>query len=327
MKALYISDVGEEELSLLNGLVAADIEVVALPPDMKEEALGRAGEFEIVVGARVDREFLGKAANLKYFVIPFAGIPPQDLEVLPDFPHLTILNSHFNARHVAEHAWALLLASVKRLCPVHEKLRRGDWTPRYEHKWSGAITGGTLLIVGYGSLGRAVARIAKAFEVKVSAVKRTPGNAPEIDFLGTLSDLPTLLPESDFIIVTLPGTEATKNLMGKREFGLVKPGAHIVNVGRGTVIEEDALYDALKEGKVAGAGIDTWWVYPKNKDARSNTFPSNRHLWEFENVVFSPHRASHVRGREKDRMRDLAGILNSIARGAPINVVDLREGY
>jgi phosphoglycerate dehydrogenase-like enzyme len=134
MKILYLSSVDEKEKKLLNELVSDKVEVVIISHDRKEEAIKRAGEFEVFIGARVGRDFLEKAENLKYFVIPFAGLPPQDIEILPDFPNLTIVNSHFNARYVAEHAWALLLASVKRICPIHEKMKRGDWTPRYEHQ-------------------------------------------------------------------------------------------------------------------------------------------------------------------------------------------------
>lgn len=327
VKALYLSGVEEEELGILRQLLEEGVEIVAIPPDRKEEAISRAGEFDVAIGARVGREFFEKAERLKYFVIPFAGIPPQDLEVLPEFPHLTVLNSHFNAQYVAEHAWALLLASVKRICPVHERMKRGDWTPRYEHQWGGVIAGGTLLIIGYGSIGKAVARIAKAFQLTVKAVKHTPGECPDVDYLGTSEEVHALLPEADFIVVALPGAKHLNSFLSEREFGLMKPGVHIVNVGRGPTIDEEALYNALTSGRVAGAGIDTWWIYPKDKASRSSTYPSKSPLWELENVVFSPHRASHVSGRETDRMKDLARILNSIKQGSPINVVNLDEGY
>jgi phosphoglycerate dehydrogenase-like enzyme len=327
MKVLYLSEVDERDLEILLENLSNGIEVTAIPPSRKEEAVERASEFDAVIGARLGRDFLEAANNLKYFVIPFAGIPPQDKQVLPDFPNLKVFNSHFNAVHVAEHAWALLLASAKRLCPVHEEMRRGDWSARYRHELGTAVSGKILLVIGYGSIGRAVARIAKAFGMSVKAIKRTPAEDPEIDFLGTKEDLPKLLPGADFIVLALPDSRGTKGFLGGREFGLMKEGVHIVNVGRGGTIDEDAFYDALKSGKVGGAGIDTWWVYPPDEAARSCTFPSRNPFWEFDNVVFSPHRASHVRGREEDRMKDVAGILNSIAHGEPLNMVDVARGY
>jgi phosphoglycerate dehydrogenase-like enzyme len=327
MKALYYSGIDESELALLKSLVADDIILEVIPRDEKEKALKRAGEFDIVVGARIGRDFLEKASSLKYMVIPFAGVPPQDLEILPDFPDITLLNSHFNARYVAEHAWALLLASVKRLCATHEKMKRGDWTPRYTHNWGSALSGGNLLLIGFGGIGKELAKIAKAFKLSVKAIKRTPGDAEEINFLGTREDLPELLPEADYIIVSLPGSENAKGFLGKREFELMKEGVHIVNVGRGQVINEDAFYEALKSGKIGGAGIDTWWIYPKDKETREHTYPSKHPIWEFHNVIFSPHRASHVEGREAERIRDIARIINSIASGNPCNVVDRDQGY
>jgi phosphoglycerate dehydrogenase-like enzyme len=292
-----------------------------------EDALRCAAEFDVAIGARVGGEFLDAARNLKYLVIPFAGIPARDMEILRAFARVRVLNSHFNAAHVAEHAWALLLASVKRLCPIHEKFKRGDWTARYGHVWSDALAGGCLLILGYGAVGRAIAGIAGCLRVRVRAVKRTPGSAPEIESLGGGEDLHAFLPWADFIIVALPGTARTRGLLGRREFELMKQGVHVVNVGRGEVIDEEAFYGALKSGKVAGAAIDAWWVYPGDEKSRSCTAPSRYPFHEFENVVFSPHRASHVRGREEDRIKDLARILASIAAGAPVNVMDLNEGY
>lgn len=327
MNTLYLSAIEDSELALLRSLLSEDVSVEAIARNGKEDALKRAEEFQIAVGARVGREFLQKAVNLRYLLIPFAGIPPQDSEVLPDFPHITVLNSHFNARYVAEHALALLLASVKNICPIHEKMKHGDWTPRYEHQWGKTLSGGNLLLIGYGSIGRELAGIARAFKLQVRAIKRTPGVAQEVDFLGTPEDLPKVLPDADYIIVSLPGTEGTRSFLGSREFELMKDGVHVVNVGRGNVIDEDALYEALKSGKVGGAGIDTWWIYPKDKDARSHTFPSKHPVWEFDNVIFSPHRASHVVGREDERIKDIARILNSIAAGEACNVVDMSEGY
>jgi len=327
VKVAYITDSAKKEQELLRSLLDEGVEVCFIPYDKRDEAVEHADEFDAVIGARIPREFWEKAVNCTYMIIPFTGIPPQDMEVLPDFPHVTILNSHFNAQYVAEHAWALLLASAKLICPIHDKMREGDWSPRYEHRGGWSLAGKTLLLIGYGAIGKALAKMGKAFEMVVKAVKRTTGGAAELDFVGTRKDLPSLLPEADFIILSLPGTEGTRCFLGTEEFKLMKDGVHIVNVGRGNVIDEDAFYEGLKSGKVGGAGIDTWWVYPRSVEARSDTFPSKHPLAQFDNVVFSPHRASHAIGRETERMKDMARIVNSIAEGKPLNVVDLEEGY
>ncbi|MHC4663278.1 MAG: 2-hydroxyacid dehydrogenase [Planctomycetota bacterium] len=327
MKVLYVTDAGDELQEVLRNRLDEGIEVVFIPWERREEARERAAEFNAVIGARISREFWERGENCEYMIIPFTGVPPQDAEVLPDFPHIKVINSHFNAGFVAEHTWALLLASAKRIFPIHEKMRCGDWTPRYEHEGSESLRDKTLLLVGYGAIGKFLAEMGRAFGMSVKAIKRTPGEAPELDFLGTRDDLPAVLPEADFIVVSLPGTENARGFLGQKEFGLMKDGVHIVNVGRGYVIDEDAFYEGLKSGKVGGAGIDTWWEYPKSAEARASTQPSKHPLSEFDNVIFSPHRASHSKGREPERMKSLAGILNSINSGAPMNLVDLKEGY
>ncbi len=325
MKVVYMDQKDEDMLEYLRGLLDEDIDVVNIPPD--DELIARAREFDAVIGARIPREFLDKAVNLKYVIIPFAGIPPQDKEVLPDYPDLTVVNSHFNYGFVAEHTWALLLASAKRLCPIHEKMKDGDWSPRYEHWMGVALEGKCLLVLGYGAVGKEIARIGKAFRMTVKAVNRSGGDAPEIDYLGTNDELHGLLPEADFIVVTLPLTHETEGFLGSEEFRCMKEGVHLVNVGRGPVIDEEAFYDALDAGKLGGAAIDTWWIYPPDKESRTNTFPSEYPLDEFDDLVFSPHRSTHVEGREKKRMEDLAEILNDLVSGEERNVVSLKRGY
>lgn len=327
MKVLYHNQKDCEDVDRLRELTHDDIEIVVIPPERKEEVLERAGEFNAVVGARIPREFLENADELEYFIIPFAGIPVQDKENLPDFPDLKVINSHFNKRYVSELAWALLLASAKKLCPIHNKMKKGDWTPRYEHEWGMGLEGKELLILGYGEIGEKVAKVGKAFDMIVNAVKKSQGEDKMLDFLGTNDDLPKLLSNADFIIVTLPHTDETEGYLGEEEFGMMKEGVHIVNVGRGPVIDEEAFYNALKSGKLGGAGIDTWWIYPPDEESRSDTMPSNYPIHEFDNVVFSPHRGSHVKDREKKRMEDLAEILNSLEKGEVINLVDVEKGY
>ncbi|NIQ06290.1 MAG: hypothetical protein GWO20_11375 [Candidatus Korarchaeota archaeon] len=183
------------------------------------------------------------------------------------------------------------------------------------------------MVLGYGHIGRKVTKVGKCFGMTVKAVKRTPEEAKEIDYLGTNEDLHNLLPEADFIVVTLPLTKKTRGYLGEGEFNMMKPGVHIVNVGRGPVIEEDALYEALKTGQIGGAGIDTWWNYPSDQEARSNTAPSDHPLREFDNVVFSPHRAALVQEFEKERIKDLARVLSRLTEGKDVDLVKIEEGY
>lgn len=304
------------------------IEIRSLERNDRDGFIEAAEDFDVLIGARVPAEYLDSAPNLRYYIVPFAGIPQKDREVLAGYPRLTVLNSHFNARFTAEHAWALLLASAKKICPVHEKMKKGDWSIRFADGWNSlTLAGKTVLILGYGHIGRYAGRFAKAFGMKVIGVKKNPADDGTADLLETPERLDLVLPEADFIVVSLPATEQTEGFLSDGEFALMKDGVHIVNVARGNIIDEKAFYESLESGKTGGAAIDTWWVYPESREARSGTFPSNFPLDKFGNVIFSPHRASHVMEFEQARMEDLARILNSIKRNDPVNIVNIERGY
>jgi phosphoglycerate dehydrogenase-like enzyme len=167
--------------------------------------------------------------------------------------------------------------------------------------------------------------------MKVLAIRRNPetplpaGLAADVFGSNRLHDL---LPRADVLIVTLPLNASTRGLIGPRELALLPLHALLVNIGRGDVVDEGALYEALHSRRLAGAGIDVWYRYPENEDDRAATFPSNYPLHELDNVVMSPHRGGAVIEREGQRMRALAELLNAAARGEPIpNKVDLELGY
>jgi len=189
------------------------------------------------------------------------------------------------------------------------------------------LAGKTLLLIGYGAIGLQLAEIGKAFKMRVQAIKRTPGSAPQLDRLGTADDLHTFLPDADVIVISLPGTEQTIDFIDQEAFAKMRDGVIFVNVGRGPVVNEDAFYEAMKSGKIGGAGIDTWWVYPSQVNERANTSPSHHPLDQFDQLVMSPHRAAHVTDRGEAWVKDMGAIIRSIAAGKPINVVDRTHWY
>ena len=284
-------------------------------------------QCEVVIGGTIPRDFLDAATRLQYQIIPYAGVPQKTREILRDYPHITVLNSHFNAQVVAEHAWALLLAAAKRIIPPHELLRQGNWSPRYAEYPSWALQGKTLLLLGYGAIGRALARMGTAFNMRVMAISRT---GPALDGLvdgGALAELTRLLPQADAILVTLPTTDATAGLIDEKVFDQMKPGVLFVNVGRATVVNEAAFHGALASGRIGAAGIDTWWHYPPDPADPTASPPSRFDLAAFDQLVMSPHRASHVAGRETARTDAMIETIRSILRGDPINCIDLCAGY
>ena len=145
-----------------------------------------------------------------------------------------------------------------------------------------------------------------------------------------VAELPSLLPGADVLVICLPLTDETRGLIGGSELALMPERAILVNVGRGPIVDESALYHALRDGTLHAAGLDVWYNYPSDEPGRTSTSPSEYPFHELDNVVMSPHRAGapHTPETESLRMRVLAELLNAAARGEPIpNRVDLDLGY
>ena len=327
MKVLLLGSGGTAPPRRLSQLLGSEFEIRVLERQSDTAAHQAAAWCEVIVGGRIPRGLLYAAKELKAILIPYAGIPSYDRENLANFPNVLILNSHYNAQFVAEHAWALLLAAAKKILPGDAGLRAGDWSIRYSGELSAGLAGKTLLLVGYGAIGRHLAAYGRAFGMRVTAIKRRPGSAPELDALGTQSELHSFLREADAVICSLPGSFSSADRIAAAEFDAMKQGAIFVNVGRGSAVNEGAFHAALRTGRLGAAAIDSWWVYPENDAARTSTSPSRQTLAGFSNLIFSPHRASHVVGRDTVRIDALADILRALAAGKPINVVDRDEWY
>jgi phosphoglycerate dehydrogenase-like enzyme len=165
--------------------------------------------------------------------------------------------------------------------------------------------------------------------MRVLGVRRSPTMpADSVAEIYGLEALEMLLPQADVLVIALPLTSETENLIGKKELALLPRGAVLVNVGRGPIVVAAALYTALRERHLKGAGIDVWYNYPPDPEARSNTPPADYAFHELENVVMSPHRGGGSEDSNMLRMRHLAELLNAAARGEDLpNRVDLEAGY
>lgn len=286
-------------------------------------------ETEILVGGRPSREQLA-SPELKSLIIPWAGLPNETKAILPEFPHITIHNLHHNAAPVAETAVTLLLAAAKLTIRYDRSLRNHDWRIRYEPSPTLTLEGRTALILGYGAIGQRVAKLCHAMGMNVLATKRSATSVttdPYAD-IHPAAALTDLLPRTHSLIICLPLTPETEGLIGKEELAALHPHAILVNVGRGPIVDEQALYDALVDGTLHGAGMDVWFNYPPDEAARAHTPAANVPLHELDNVVMSPHRAGLTRDTDRLRMIHLADLLNHAARGEPMpNQLELERGY
>jgi D-2-hydroxyacid dehydrogenase (NADP+) len=252
----------------------------------------------LVVSMLWNNALVTEAKKLKFIQSISAGIDQYDKEVLRKHGIRLANAAGVNANAVAEHAIALMLA-LKR----HLHMGRDNQAAR---RWRGMISeiaaredelaGKVLLIVGFGRIGARIARLAKAFEMRVLATRRDPARGAEgADAVFGHEQLPELLAQADVVVLACPLTSDTENLIDARALGLMKPSAHLINVARGRVVEEQALIEALQKRRIAAAGLDV---------TRDEPLPSASPLWAMPNVLITPHTAGETQAYE-DRVIDL----------------------
>jgi phosphoglycerate dehydrogenase-like enzyme len=288
-------------------------------------------QFQVLVNGRPGRELLTASPVLESLVIPYAGIPESTRLLLADYPHLKVYNLHHNAAPTAEMAVALLLAAAKFLVQIDRDFRAHDWTPRYQLNPSILLEGKTALILGMGHIGQRVGLICQALGMQVVGIRRRPSGmlAPNLQAeVYPPEALDSLLPVAQVLIITLPHTAETDGLIGEQQLARMTPGGLLVNVGRGRIVDQGALYHALTDGTLAAAGLDVWYNYPRTIEERSSTAPAEFPFHQLDNIVMSPHRGGGSRETEQLRMRHLADLLNALSNGRPTtNQVDIRAGY
>jgi phosphoglycerate dehydrogenase-like enzyme len=272
---------------------------------------------DVVVGARYGRGDPRLSARL--FQVPGAGCDAVDFGLLP--PDCAVCNCFGHERAIAEYVMAALLARHVPLADADARLRRGDW--RYGVGEAGgprSELGSTAIgIVGHGHIGRELAVRAAAFGMTVHVANRSPVAGGYAATCG-LDALAAMFGRVDAVVTTLPLTEETRGLIGAAELAAMRPDAVILNVGRGPVIDEDALFEALRDGRIGGAVIDTWYVYPSAEDPAP--MPGRRPFHELSNVTMTPHMCAWTAGTVERRRAAIAGNVNALAAGRELaNVV------
>ena len=287
---------------------------------------------DVLVHGRPSPEQLALCSQLKALIIPYAGVPAETRTLLmASHPELPVYNLHHNAAAASEMALALLFAAAKTLIPVDRRFREHDWRSRYDGAPTTLLDGKTAVILGFGAIGSRLAAVCHALGMNVHAIRRNPQPVSERPIhMHRIDELSDLLPTADIIIIALPLTAETEGLIGREELAQLPPSCVLVNIARGAIVDEEALYLALKEEQIAAAGVDVWYNYPSTPESRANTPPSRFPFHELDNVVMSPHRggAFGLHELEQRRMTDLAQALNAIAHGesAP-HRVDISAGY
>ncbi len=327
MKVLVASN--HEYAKIIQDILRDSAEVI-LSDTTTESILEKGRDVDIIASNRVPRELLETGSRLKMVQTFATGVENIDFSAIKNQDNIIVCNSHINAAEVAEYAITLLFTVAKNIIPNDRELRKGDWkyafgglNPNIE------IRDKTCLILGLGSIGSEIAKRLKAFDVKIIAATRSgkSKHANLVDRLVKIDEVRPLVEESDFIILSLPLTPESEGLVNGEFISWMKSDSILVNISRGRIVNEKALFDALRDNRIRGAGLDVWWRYPKKWSGKGNP-PSDVPFQELDNLVASPHRAGYSENTEREYFQFTGeNILRFIQGETPLNIIDPSRGY
>jgi phosphoglycerate dehydrogenase-like enzyme len=276
------------------------------------------GEADAIVSARFSRAMAAAAPKLRLVHTPGAGTDGLDITAIP--PHVAVCNVFGHEAAIAEYVLMAMLTLNRELFQLDRGLRQGDWGDRAPQR---ELRGRTVAVVGIGHIGARVARYAQALGMRVTGITRSPEPRRRDELglarLAGMTDLPELLADADFVVLAVPLVAETTGLIGARELCAMKPTGYLINVARGGVIDEHALYRALKDHTIAGAAIDVWYRYPPDGEVCT---PATEPFHELDNIIMTPHVAGWTDGTARYRWAEIADNLRRLQTGEPLlNVV------
>lgn len=314
LSTMVTPQVWRESLEKLNQEMGLNLEFIIPEGETRDSIKKYLPEVEVIVGGKLNEEDLNQAKKLKLFQVPFAGVDELNFALFKKFPEIYVSNVHANKTAVSEHAFALLLALAKKVVNYDRDLRKGKWHGFSTKEPTLQLEGKNLGIIGLGSIGWEIAKKAKSFGMKVYALKNKINEedlekkVEAIEFLGEAKDLLKVIEKADFIIVALPLTSKTRALIGGKELELMQ-GKYLINIARGEIIEEEALFIALEKKVLAGAAIDTWYQYPSPQ--QREVLPSKYDFHKLDNVVMSPHTAGYT---DKALEENIKSVFDNVVR-------------
>jgi len=319
-----MNDVWTQAVDGLQRDVGADTDIIR----GVDSSIAAFGTLDAVVANIIDRSIYEAAPGLKAVFVPFVGVNhlPADLLIQRG---VSVFNCHGNAESVAERALALALAGFGRIIEYHNDLRNlkwhGFWVNKGREDFWHSIFHKRCTILGVGAIGEMLAKLLKAFDCTVTGYRRRSGAPAPRYFDSVTTDLRAAVSGADIVFITLPLTDATRGLVGAAELKAMC-GAFLVNVGRGDVVDEAALYAALKDGTLSGAGIDVWYQYPKTGSIEGA--PSHFPMHELPNVMLSPHVAgSTYEAVDMNTAQTVENVARWIRTGNAEHRVDLKASY
>ena len=284
--------------------------------------IAQLADVDVLVTMALTAEMGRAAARLKLVQVPGVGLDRIDRSALPD--GVSLANVHGHETGIAEYVIGAMLALTRDFSRLDTALRAGEWRSQWSvgvappPTWS-ELAGKTLGILGYGRIGQAVARRARAFDMNISAIRRDVGPDDEPAFLGGPDSIGEVLRRSDYVLISMPATSETVGSIDRGRLGLMKPTAFLINVARAEIIDEDALYEALVQRSIAGAALDVWYRYPSKPGCAA---PATRPFHELSNVLMTPHVAGWTDGTLDARAKLIAENIRRVAYGqTPLDLI------
>lgn len=316
MKVAFAGSFAARLAEPVQARLALPCEVIS---DDETRILPRLGDTDVLVSMSFTTAMAEAGRRLRLIQVPGAGLDRIDRSALRPGVHLA--NAYGHEAGIAEYVLGAMIALTRSFARIDAKLRAGEW----ESQWAlGApapplwpeLAGKSLGILGFGHIGEALARRARAFDMKVCAMRRrAPSEIPDgISFIGGPQRLNDVLGQSDFVAITLPLSPETRGLLDERRLRLMRPTACLINVARAEIVDEAALYGALAAGRLAGAALDVWYRYPTGP---GSALPATQPFHELPNVIMTPHVSGWTEGMLAARAKLIADNIERTARGQP----------
>ncbi|GGA86073.1 phosphoglycerate dehydrogenase [Brucella endophytica] len=291
----------------------SDARVSLLPDELRDHADIAAFEnADVIIGNRFTAS-MPTPLRLKLYHVSATGYDRIDFAALAS--SVMVCNCFGHEQGIAEYVMAAILGTRIPLQMADAGLRQGKWLFRSASVATahGEIGGLTVGLLGYGHIGKAIARRARAFNMRVLAANRSAVAVGEnVDAYFSLADLDDFYGAADFIVVSLPLSDETRGFVGERAFSRMRKSATVINVGRGPVINEQALYDALAARSIGGAVIDTWYQYPGDDEAIR---PSRLPFENLDNILMTPHMSGWTNGTIRRRAQTMASNIDAYFSG------------
>jgi phosphoglycerate dehydrogenase-like enzyme len=323
MKALFLGNVAADTAHGIMDQLPSSLEVEILAdPQQLARSPEAAADADILVTNHWRADY-PPAPRVKLVQSVATGIELINLAALPR--GAAVCNAFGHETAIAEYVLMVMLVWSHRFREIEGEFRAvSSWRPSWVQSGTphDELLGNTVGIIGLGRVGQEVARRAVAFGCRVIAANRSARQAAGIDRVFPLSELDRMLPECDHVVLSTALGPETEGLIDARRLALMKPSAFLVNIARGAVIDEDAIYAVLRDRTIAGAALDVWWRYPDASEPERR--PSRHPFHSLPNIIMTPHCSGWTEGMVRRRWNEVAENLRRFVGGeALINIVTI----